>query len=75
MREINIKDYQDYQNETVLLVKKIVKIKVDDIGNKIVFYKWEIADETVNLGSLAEPNAEILEFVYIPRRRIKEYFK
>jgi len=74
--QIGIKDYEAYENEIILLIKKVVKRKIDvGTGQEIVFYNWEVAKGDINLGSLAKPNKEILEIVYIPRKEIKKYFK
>ena len=55
--QIGIKDYEAYENEIILLIKKVVKRKIDvGTGQEIVFYNWEVAKGDINLGSLAIPN-------------------
>ena len=56
--------------ESNLLIKKIVDIQEDQFGRKIVRFKWVAPQKNVSLGSVANPNKEILEYKFeVPQKR------
>ena len=57
------REYKTNQ-KSVLKVLVVTKRYIDQYGNPQVMATWKTATDEVNLGSLAHPNPDILEWRY-----------
>lgn len=63
------------ENETMFLLVNIIEKTIQrDDGTKIYLTKWIRASKDINLGSIKEPNKDILEIKYVPEYELGKYF-
>lgn len=60
-----------FNQDSKLLIRKIIDVTIDANGKKIIHTRWFVAEDPINLGSLAEPlNKEIVEYKYdVPNKQ------
>jgi len=57
------------KNPSELIIRIGKKIGVDEFNRTVIQTKWIKAEKELNLGSLKNPNPEVIEFKYKQKQR------